>query len=86
MPGSRRTRSLPPPIGVVVNAADGNAPEAADALESLGQTYWYPLHAYIRRCGYRPEDAQDLTQSFFARLHFDHALLNSPTFYRIAAP
>jgi len=29
--------------------------------------YWYPLYAYVRRHGYSREDAEDLTQSFFAR-------------------
>jgi RNA polymerase sigma-70 factor (ECF subfamily) len=38
------------------------------ALEKLCQTYWYPLYAYVRRHGRSPEDAQDLTQEFFARL------------------
>lgn len=27
-----------------------------------------PLYAYVRRCGRSPEDARDLTQSFFQRL------------------
>jgi RNA polymerase sigma factor (sigma-70 family) len=34
----------------------------------LCQTYWYPLYAYIRRQGSTPQDSQDLTQGFFARL------------------
>jgi RNA polymerase sigma factor (sigma-70 family) len=38
------------------------------ALENLCQTYWPPLYAYVRRRGYSSEDAQDLTQAFFARL------------------
>jgi RNA polymerase sigma factor (sigma-70 family) len=38
------------------------------ALEQLCRTYWYPLYAYIRRRGNGPEDAEDLTQGFFARL------------------
>jgi RNA polymerase sigma-70 factor (ECF subfamily) len=38
------------------------------ALGELYQTYWYPLYAYVRRRGYSAEDAQDLTQAFFARL------------------
>lgn len=42
--------------------------KAAAALEYLCRTYWYPLYAYVRRSGYSPEDAQDLTQAFFARL------------------
>jgi DNA-directed RNA polymerase specialized sigma24 family protein len=41
---------------------------ARDALATLCQTYWYPLYAYVRRRGYAPADAQDLTQGFFARL------------------
>ena len=38
------------------------------ALSELCGTYWYPLYAFVRRRGYRREDAQDLTQAFFARL------------------
>src|SRR6202008_388058 len=30
--------------------------------------YWYPLYGYIRRRGYPPDDAQDLTQGFFVQL------------------
>jgi len=37
-------------------------------LEKLCQTYWQPLYAYVRRRGHGVEDAQDLTQAFFARL------------------
>lgn len=53
---------------VVLAAADQESPEAAAALERLCCTYWYPLYAYVRRQGYDPADAQDLTQEFFARL------------------
>lgn len=38
------------------------------AMEELCRTYWYPLYAHVRRRGYSKEDAEDLTQSFFARL------------------
>ena len=38
------------------------------AMESLCERYWYPLYVFVRRRGYRPEDAQDLTQAFFTRL------------------
>jgi RNA polymerase sigma-70 factor (ECF subfamily) len=41
-------------------------------LEELCRTYWYPLYAYARRRGHGPEDAQDLTQEFFARLLAKH--------------
>ncbi len=36
--------------------------------ETLCRTYWYPLYAYVRRRGHGPEEAQDLTQEFFAQL------------------
>jgi RNA polymerase sigma factor (sigma-70 family) len=52
----------------VVLAASGGAGNAQDALARLCQLYWYPLYAYVRRRGHSAEDAQDLTQSFFARL------------------
>ena len=44
------------------------APVSASALETLCCTYWYPLYAYVRRRGHSPEEAEDLTQEFFARL------------------
>ena len=52
---------------VVLRAARTNTPLAVDALEQLCRAYWYPLYAFVRRYGYSPEDAQDLTQGFFAR-------------------
>jgi RNA polymerase sigma-70 factor (ECF subfamily) len=52
---------------VVLTASDGASPQAAEALENLCRTYWYPLYAYARRKGYSAPDAQDLTQEFFAR-------------------
>ena len=53
---------------VVLAAGDSRSPQAADALEKLCSAYWYPLYAYVRRKGHSQEDAQDLTQEFFARL------------------
>jgi len=53
---------------VVLAAGNHDLPEAAQALERLCQTYWYPLYAYVRRQGRSPEDAQDSTQEFFFRL------------------
>ncbi len=49
-------------------AGDREMPQAAEALEELCRSYWYPLYAYTRRRGSSPEDAQDLTQAFFAHL------------------
>ncbi len=59
---------------VVLAAADQDSPQAVTALERLCRTYWYPLYAHVRRRGYGPEDAQDLTQEFFARLLAKHWL------------
>jgi DNA-directed RNA polymerase specialized sigma24 family protein len=53
---------------VVLSAGQKDSPQAAAALETLCRAYWYPLYAYVRRRGYSPEDAQDLTQGYFARL------------------
>jgi RNA polymerase sigma factor (sigma-70 family) len=53
---------------VVLAAADPASSQAAAALEKLCRTYWYPLYAFVRRSGHGHEDAQDLTQEFFARL------------------
>ncbi len=41
---------------------------AKKALEELCRAYWYPLYAFVRYRGYSADDAQDLTQSFFARI------------------
>jgi DNA-directed RNA polymerase specialized sigma24 family protein len=52
----------------VLNAGRSDSTRARAALEKLCRTYWYPLYAYVRRRGYSPPDAQDLTQGFFQRL------------------
>jgi RNA polymerase sigma-70 factor (ECF subfamily) len=52
----------------VVLAAQGQSPAADEALEKLCRTYWWPLYGFVRRQGYGPEEAQDLTQGFFALL------------------
>ena len=49
-------------------AGHSGSPQADIALEQLCRTYWYPLYAYVRRHGHSREDAEDLTQGFFARL------------------
>ena len=74
--GDNGARATPAPPGifatthwsVVLAAEQQESPQAADALETLCRTYWYPLYAFVRRQGSRPEDAQDLTQGFFAHL------------------
>ena len=52
----------------VVLATRHEGGKADAALETLCRAYWYPLYAFIRRRGYPPHEAQDLTQAFFARL------------------
>lgn len=52
----------------VILAGDLDAPLARQSLAELCNAYWYPLYAYIRRRGYDPDQASDLTQDFFARL------------------
>jgi RNA polymerase sigma-70 factor (ECF subfamily) len=53
---------------VVLEAGHNLSPGSEEALEKLCRIYWYPLYAFARRQGNTPEDAQDLTQNFFARL------------------
>jgi DNA-directed RNA polymerase specialized sigma24 family protein len=51
---------------VVLAAGGSSTPQTDRALEDLCRTYWYPLYAYVRRQGHSKEDAEDLTQGFFA--------------------
>jgi len=52
----------------VVLEAQGESPAAEEALERLCGTYWQPIYGFVRRQGIRPEEAEDLTQGFFALL------------------
>ena len=52
---------------VVLTAGRRSTPQANLALEELCCIYWYPLYAYVRHQGHSKEDAEDLTQAFFAR-------------------
>jgi RNA polymerase sigma factor (sigma-70 family) len=52
----------------VVLAAQERSPAAEAALERLCRTYWWPLYGFVRRQGYGPEEAQDMTQGFFEML------------------
>ena len=75
-------RGQPPPRGAAVTsdsfattrwtlvltaAADGSS-QARGAMAELCALYWYPLYAFIRRKGHDADQAQDLTQGFFARI------------------
>jgi RNA polymerase sigma-70 factor (ECF subfamily) len=52
----------------VLMAAEPSSPEADRALAELCQTYWMPLYAYVRCRVGDASHAQDLTQTFFAKL------------------
>jgi len=53
---------------VVLAAGDKSHSQCTTALQTLCQTYWYPLYAYVRHLGTRAQDAEDLTQAFFVFL------------------
>ena len=59
---------------VLAAGAQGSSPDVHQALATLCETYWYPLYGFLRSRGYSAENAQDLTQAFFARLLEKHAV------------
>ncbi len=71
-PGMRsgaNARFCPTHWSVVFQAAERqDSPQTALALTRLCQEYWPPIYAFIRRQGFAPHQAQDLTQDFFYRL------------------
>src|SRR5262249_30634857 len=52
----------------LVLEAQGESPAAQEALEKLCRMYWRPIFAFLRRQGIPPEEAEDITQGFFAQL------------------
>jgi RNA polymerase sigma factor (sigma-70 family) len=53
---------------VILEAADPDSPGAVEGFGQLYRDYWYPLYAYVRRCGRPPHEAEELTQDFFVTL------------------
>lgn len=53
---------------VIGKAGQPKATGAEEARRVLCEAYWAPAFRYVRRLGYSPEDAEDITQSFFARM------------------
>src|SRR5919109_5478152 len=55
---------------MILKAGDSAATtaHALSALSELCEVYWRPVYVFLRKQGYGREDAQDLTQGFFA--HF----------------
>ncbi|MDF7801824.1 sigma-70 family RNA polymerase sigma factor [Pontiellaceae bacterium B1224] len=60
----------------LIQRAGDSSSEARRALEEVCRMYWFPLYAYVRRRSYSPEDAEDLTQAFFAHL-LEHGWLKN---------
>ena len=52
----------------VVLEAQGESAAAQEALEKLCRIYWRPVYNMVRARGIGPEEAEDLTQGFFASL------------------
>ncbi len=52
----------------MVLEAQGESPAAREALEKLCRIYWRPVYSFLRRQGVGQEEAEDLTQGFFALL------------------
>jgi len=61
----------------VVLAGSGDSGRAEQALEQLCQSYWQPIYGFLRRKGYPPHDAEDLTQQFFFRLLQRNSVANA---------
>jgi RNA polymerase sigma factor (sigma-70 family) len=59
---------------LVLAAGGADCPKAQEALSKLCRAYWYPVYAFVRRCGVDAHTAQDHTQEFFARLIEKNAL------------
>lgn len=74
-PGGRR--AFPTTHWSLVLSAGGQTDDGRTALADLCEAYWYPLYAYARRCGARPNEAEDQTQAFFAHL-LEKDLLTAP--------
>jgi RNA polymerase sigma factor (sigma-70 family) len=59
---------------LVLAAGQAVSLESRRALESLCESYWFPVYTYARRLVPGVEDAQDITQGFFAHLLDKEAL------------
>ena len=55
-------------------SAQSQVSGSQDAVAELCRIYWHPVYAFVRRRGYNPDDAQDLTQGFLLHLLENKAL------------
>ena len=53
---------------LVRDAGDPDSSGYREAREALCESYWFPLYAFLRRYGCAPDEAQDMTQGFLARM------------------
>jgi len=72
-----RARFVTTHWSVVLSASGPDSTSAVEALEKLCRTYWYPVYTWIRRRGVSPADAEDLAQTFFARLLEEHFIASA---------
>lgn len=54
--------------GLVAAASCQGTPDGRRALAALCQQYWFPLYGFVRHQGYPVQEAEDLTQAFFAMI------------------
>jgi RNA polymerase sigma-70 factor (ECF subfamily) len=72
--GQPRRPAFPTTRITLIHAARESGPDAHEALSTLCTAYWYPIYAYVRRLGHGHDEAEDLTQGFFARVLEKHYL------------
>src|SRR5689334_7635039 len=53
---------------VVLRAGNPQTRFCEESMERLCSSYWHPVYAFIRKKGFRPEEARDHTQEFFGRV------------------
>lgn len=53
---------------LVLAAREPRDEDSRAALATLCETYWPPLYAFVRRQGFDPDEALDLTQAYFLKL------------------
>ncbi len=67
-PGPKEFATTRWSLVVAAKPDEASRTHAREAFEELCRAYWYPLYAFVRNRGHSSDDAQDLTQSFFARM------------------
>ena len=67
-PGSRHFATTSWTLVLRATRDDEGETAARLALEQLCRAYWYPLFVFVRCRGYAEDEAEDLTQAFFAQI------------------